>query len=54
VVVERRPVDDSLALGIVLEPPGLDPTIGAAASIGEIVQKCLLVGLTKIEKDSGN
>ena len=27
---------DSVVLGMVLEPPGLDPTIAPAAAIGEI------------------
>ena len=26
---------DSVTIGIILEPPGLDPTTGAAAAIGE-------------------
>ena len=28
---------DSITLAMTLEPPGLDPTAGAASSIGEIV-----------------
>ncbi|HEV3044190.1 MAG TPA: ABC transporter substrate-binding protein, partial [Roseiarcus sp.] len=27
---------DSVTIGMVLEPPGLDPTTGAAAAIGQI------------------
>jgi peptide/nickel transport system substrate-binding protein len=42
---------DSVVLGMVLEPPGLDPTTGAAASIGEIVHGNILEGLTKIAMD---
>jgi peptide/nickel transport system substrate-binding protein len=42
---------DSAVIGIVLEPPGLDPTTGAAASIGEIVHVNILEGLTKIAMD---
>ncbi len=42
---------DSAILGMVLEPPGLDPTSGAAASIGEIVHYNVLEGLTKIGVD---
>ena len=42
---------DSAILGMVLEPPGLDPTSGAAAAIGEIVHYNVLEGLTKIGVD---
>ena len=43
--------DGSAVLGIVLEPPGLDPTMAPAASIGEIVHYSVLEGLTKINMD---
>ena len=39
---------DSVVLGMVLEPPGLDPTTAPAAAIGEIVHYNILEGLTKI------
>jgi peptide/nickel transport system substrate-binding protein len=42
---------DSLVLGMVLEPPGLDPTTAPAAAIGEIVHYNVLEGLTKINVD---
>jgi peptide/nickel transport system substrate-binding protein len=42
---------DAVVLGMVLEPPGLDPTIAPAAAIGEIVHYNVLEGLTKIEMD---
>ena len=42
---------DSVTIGMVLEPPGLDPTTGAAAAIGEIVHYNIFEGLTKIESD---
>ena len=42
---------DSVVIGIVLEPPGLDPTTGAAASIGEITHYNIFEGLTKIGDD---
>ena len=43
---------DGLILGMVLEPtPGLDPTTGAAAAIGEIVHYNILEGLTKVNVD---
>jgi peptide/nickel transport system substrate-binding protein len=36
---------------MVLEPPGLDPTTGAAAAIGEITHYNIFEGLTKIGQD---
>jgi peptide/nickel transport system substrate-binding protein len=42
---------DSVTLGMVLEPPGLDPTTGAAAAIGEITHYNIFEGLTKINGD---
>ncbi|UCH16871.1 MAG: ABC transporter substrate-binding protein [Burkholderiales bacterium] len=42
---------DSVTLGMVLEPPGLDPTTAPAAAIGEIVHYNVLEGLTKINVD---
>jgi peptide/nickel transport system substrate-binding protein len=42
---------DSVVLGMVLEPPGLDPTVAPAAAIGEIVHYNVLEGLTKVEMD---
>jgi peptide/nickel transport system substrate-binding protein len=43
---------DSIVLGMVLEPaPGLDPTAGSAAAIGEVVHYNVLEGLTKITMD---
>lgn len=42
---------DSVTLAMVLEPPGLDPTIAPAAAIGEIVHYNILEGLTKINVD---
>ena len=43
---------DSVVLGMVLEPaPGLDPTMAAAAAIGEVVHMSVLEGLTKINMD---
>src|SRR5262249_13203272 len=40
---------DSVVLGMALEPPGLDPTTGAAAAIGEVVHYNILEGLMKID-----
>jgi len=42
---------DSVTIGMVLEPPGLDPTTGAAAAIGEITHYNIYEGLTKINSD---
>ena len=42
---------NSVTLGMVLEPPGLDPTTAPAAAIGEIVHYNVLEGLTKINVD---
>ena len=37
-----------LVLGVVLEPPHLDPTAGAAAAIDEILYANVFEGLTRI------
>ncbi len=42
---------DTAVIGMVLEPPGLDPTVAPAAAIGEIVHYNVLEGLTKINMD---
>ncbi|MDS9466372.1 ABC transporter substrate-binding protein [Paracoccus sp. MBLB3053] len=42
---------DSITLGMVLEPPNLDPTGGAAAAIDEIVYANIFEGLTRIGRD---
>ncbi|VTU36448.1 ABC transporter substrate-binding protein [Variovorax sp. PBL-E5] len=42
---------DSIVIGMALEPPGLDPTAGAASAIAEIVQYNILETLTKINAD---
>ena len=41
---------DSLTLGMVLEPPHLDPTAGAAAAIDEVVYANIFEGLTRIDR----
>ncbi|GAB5469840.1 MAG: ABC transporter substrate-binding protein [Rhodospirillales bacterium] len=41
---------DSLTLGMVLEPPHLDPTAGAAAAIDEVVYANVFEGLTRIDE----
>lgn len=40
---------DSLTLAIPLEPPGLDPTAGAAAAIREVTYANIFQGLTRID-----
>ena len=42
---------DSIALAMALEPPGLDPTAGAASAIAEITQYNIFETLTKINSD---
>jgi peptide/nickel transport system substrate-binding protein len=42
---------DSITIGMVLEPPGLDPTTAPAAAIGEVVHYNIFEGLTKINED---
>ena len=42
---------DSVTIGMALEPPGLDPTMGAAAAIGEVTHYNIFEGLTKINED---
>lgn len=42
---------DTITLGMVLEPPTLDPTAGAAAAIDEITYSNLFEGLTKFGPD---
>jgi peptide/nickel transport system substrate-binding protein len=42
---------DAVVLGMGLEPPGLDPTVAAAAAIGEVTHYNILEGLTKVNSD---
>lgn len=46
-----QPKKDSVVLAMTLEPPGLDPTAGAASAIAEIVQYNVFETLTKINAD---
>jgi len=48
---EAQARKDSVVLGMVLEPTGLDPTIAPAAAIGEVVHYNVLEGLTKVNMD---
>jgi peptide/nickel transport system substrate-binding protein len=43
---------DTLTLAMTLEPPGLDPTAGAASAIAEVVLYNVFETLTKIRSDS--
>ncbi|MCU9847440.1 ABC transporter substrate-binding protein [Defluviimonas sp. WL0024] len=43
--------EDSITIGMVLEPPGLDPTAGAAAAIDEVVYANVFEGLTRFGPD---
>jgi peptide/nickel transport system substrate-binding protein len=45
---QKPNTDNVLAIGIALEPPGLDPTAGAAAAIDEVVYANVFEGLTRI------
>ena len=47
----QRNNSNAVVLGMVLEPTGLDPTVAAAAAIGEVVHYNILEGLTKIAMD---
>ncbi|MFZ9375380.1 MAG: ABC transporter substrate-binding protein, partial [Burkholderiaceae bacterium] len=42
---------DAMVLAMALEPPGLDPTAGAASAIAEITQYNIYETLTKINPD---
>ncbi|MEZ5823575.1 MAG: ABC transporter substrate-binding protein [Geminicoccaceae bacterium] len=42
---------DTLTMGMVLEPPHLDPTAGAAAAIDEVVYANIFEGLTRIDEN---
>src|SRR6516165_5367052 len=42
---------DSVTIGMVLEPPTLDSTTGAASAIGEVTHLNIFEGLTKINED---
>ena len=45
------PAKDTLTLGMVLEPPGLDPTAGAASAIREVTYANIFEGLTRIDRN---
>lgn len=47
---QAQPAPRRVTINISLEPDTLDPTMGAAAAIGEVVHYNVLEGLTKIEE----
>jgi peptide/nickel transport system substrate-binding protein len=48
-----QPRKDTLVLGMTLEPPGLDPTAGAASAIAEVTLYNVFETLTKVGSDGG-
>ena len=46
-----QPRKDTVVLGMTLEPPGLDPTAGAASAIAEVVLYNVFETLTKVRGD---
>lgn len=48
--LEKKNDNSPLKIGVVLEPPHLDPTAGAAAAIDEIVYGNIFEGLTRIDQ----
>ena len=48
-----QPTKDQAVLAMTLEPPGLDPTAGAASAIAEIVHYNVFETLTKIQSEIG-
>lgn len=51
IVSQAQPKKDSLVMAMALEPPGLDPTAGAASAIAEVVLYNVFETLTKIKQD---
>ena len=50
-VVPAQAARTDIAVGMVLEPPNLDPTAGAAAAIDEVVYANIFQGLTRFNSD---
>ena len=50
-VVPAQAARTDIAVGMVLEPPNLDPTAGAAAAIDEVVYANIFQGLTRFTAD---
>jgi len=51
--VPAHAAKESLVIGMVLEPPHLDPTGGAAAAIDEVVYSNVFQGLTRVDRVGG-
>jgi peptide/nickel transport system substrate-binding protein len=51
VPLQLQAAGDHLNMGVVLEPPHLDPTAGAAAAIDEAVYANVFEGLTRIDRN---
>ncbi len=49
--LQAQAAGDHLNMGVVLEPPHLDPTAGAAAAIDEVVYANVFEGLTRIDRN---
>ncbi|WP_322097267.1 ABC transporter substrate-binding protein [Pelagibius sp. Alg239-R121] len=49
--LQLQAAGDHLNMGMVLEPPHLDPTAGAAAAIDEVVYANVFEGLTRIDRN---
>jgi len=49
--VQALAAQDTITVGMVLEPPNLDPTAGAAAAIDEVVYANIFEGLTRFAPD---
>ena len=50
-LASAQPRKDSAVLAMTLEPPGLDPTVGAASAIAEITLYNIFETLTKVQSD---
>jgi peptide/nickel transport system substrate-binding protein len=50
-LAQAHAAKEEITLGMVLEPPHLDPTAGAAAAIDEVVYANVFEGLTRIDRD---
>ena len=50
-VFQSQAAKTHLNMGMVLEPPHLDPTAGAAAAIDEVVYANVFEGLTRINRN---
>lgn len=49
--VAAEPAGPTVTIGMPLEPPNLDPTVGSAAAVDEVVYANVFEGLTRIGRD---